>query len=75
MRNVEYGMGHECKREDGQRVPWIADHCRTGDDQETDRERNFKSHALHSIVRHCKADVNTGCHRQEQRRELSEPEL
>ena len=75
MRNVEYGMGHKCKRKDGQRVSWIADHRRTGDDQESDRERDLKSHALHSIVRDCKADVNTGRQSQEQRRELSEPEL
>ena len=75
MRNVEYGVGRKCERQDSQRVSWIADHRRTGDDQESDRECDFKSHALHSIVRDCKADVNTGCHRQEQRRELSEPEL
>ena len=75
MRNIEYGMSHKCERKNGQRVPWIADHRRTGDDQESNRERDFKSHALHSIVRDCKANVNTGCHRQEQRRELSEPEL
>ena len=41
MRNVEYGMGHKCEREDRQRVSWIADHRRTGDDQESDRERNL----------------------------------
>ena len=75
MCDVEYGMGGKCKGKDGQRMSRITDHRGAGDDQEPDGECDLESHALHSIVRDCKAYVNTGRHSEKQRRELSEPEF